>query len=118
MKNNIIVPFENSDYFNHLRDFEEAIYNSKLHYSLRHLSFAENDLTENSINALQKSLLICQLAGIESSRHFKKIYVYDLENQTIHIDWRMSQEGFNLMMMQLPSLNQKTAVWLWKLASF
>ena len=113
----MIVPFLNNDYLNHLRDFEEAIYTSKLHYSLRHLMFSENISTENIIEALQKSLRICQLAGIESKQHFKKIYVYDLENQTLQIDWRMSQKGFNLMIMQFPSLNQKNAIWLWKLAS-
>lgn len=116
MINDTIVPYVISDYWNHLRDFEEAIDNSKLNYSLGHLTFAEDDSTNTIADALKKSLQICKLAGIESSRHFKKIYVYDLEKQTIYIDWRMSQEGFNLMIMQLPKLNKKTALWIWKLA--
>lgn len=116
MKNNSVVLYETNDYLNHLRDFEDAIYNSKFHYSLRNLTFAENSLPENCLEALQKSLRICQLAGIESRHHFKKVYVYDLESQTIVIDWRMSQEGFNLIIMQFSSHNENTAHWLWKLA--
>ncbi|WP_293872317.1 hypothetical protein [Flavobacterium sp.] len=116
MINHTIVPYVSSDYWNHLRDFEEAIYRANLKYSLGHLNFSENNPTNIVGDALKKSLLICQLAGIKSSRHFKKIYVYDLENQITYIDWRMSQEGFNLMIMQLPKLNKKTALWIWKLA--
>ena len=117
MKNYKIVPFASTNYFNDLSDFEEAIYDSKLHYSLRHLSYTENILPDKILEALQKSLRICQLAGIESKRHFKRIYVYDLENQTLQIDWHMSKKGFNLMIMQFSSLTEKNAIWLWKLAS-
>ncbi|WP_394758817.1 hypothetical protein [Flavobacterium sp.] len=117
MKTYKIVPLVIDNYFIHLRNFEEAIYDSKLQYSLSHLAFTENISPENIISALQKSLQICQLAGIESKHHFKKIYVYDPIDQVLHIDWRMSQKGFNLMIMQFPKLNQKTGYWLWELAS-
>jgi hypothetical protein len=118
MKTYKIVPIMSSDYLIHINDFEEAIYNSKLHYSLLHLAFVESISPENILEALQKSLHICQLAGIETKHHFKKIYVYDLENNAMHIDWRMSKKGFNLMVMQFPSLNKEKALWLWKLAEF
>jgi hypothetical protein len=118
MKTYKIVPIMSSDYLIHINDFEEAIYNSKLHYSLLHLAFVESISPENILEALQKSLQICQLAGIETKHHFKKIYVYDLENNAMHIDWRMSKKGFNLMVMQFPSLNKEKALWLWKLAEF
>jgi hypothetical protein len=117
MKNYQIVPFRTNDYLIHLTDFEEAIHNSKLHYSLRHLTFDDDISSENILESLQKSLQICQLAGIESKHHFKKIYVYDSDLKTLQIDWKMSKVGFNLMVMQFPSLNQKKAIWLWELAS-
>ncbi len=117
MKTYQITPFVADDYFTYLRDFEEAIYDSKLHYSLRHLTFAESISPENILEALQQSLQICQLAGIESKHHFKKIYVYDADLNTLQIDWRMSKKGFNLMVMQFPLLNQEKAIWLWELAS-
>jgi calcineurin-like phosphoesterase family protein len=117
MKSYEIAPLIIDDYLIYLRNFEEAIHDSKLYYSLNDLSFVENISPENSIKALQKSLKICQLAGIESKHHFKKIFVYDPTDHFLHIDWRMSQKGFNLMIMQFPVLNEKTALWFWELAS-
>jgi hypothetical protein len=117
MKTYQIVQYQDSDYLTILKDFEEAIYNSQLKFSLRHLAFIENISEEDSMEVLQKSLQICQLAGIESKHHFKKIYIYDADLKTLQIDWRMSKKGFNLMVMQFPSLNEKKALWIWKLAS-
>lgn len=96
-------------------EFEDAFYNANRRYSLRHLVFSGNVSEDNIVDALQKSIQICNLAGINSRHHFKKIYVYDAAVNTICIDWRMSRNGVNLMIMQLPSLNEKLARWLWKL---
>ena len=56
--------------------FEEAFYNSKLQYSFRHLAFLENVSSENMMDALQKSMQICDLLEINSKQHFKKVYVF------------------------------------------
>ena len=96
-------------------EFEDAFYNTKRRYSLRHLVFSGDVSQENIMVALQKSIQICNLASINSRHHFKKIYVYDAALTTLCIDWRMSKKGFNLMIMQLPSLNEKIARWLWEL---
>lgn len=98
-------------------EFEEAFYNSLRRYSLRHLPFVEEISQENILEALQKSLQVCQLAGINSKQHFKKIYIYDDDIKTIHIDWKMSKRALNLMAMQIPTQNEKTALWLWELAN-
>lgn len=97
-------------------EFEEALYNSLRHYSLRHLPFIEEISQENLLEALQKSLQVCQLAGINSKQHFKKIYIYDDVVKTIHIDWKMSKRAVNLIATQIPTQNEKTARWLWELA--
>jgi hypothetical protein len=112
-----IVEYHPNDYNNVLKDFEEAICYATLKYSLSHLAFIENISEDDSLKALQKALQICQLAGIESKYHFKKIYIYDDTIHALQMDWRMSQKGFNLMVMQFPSLNEKKALWLWELAS-
>ncbi|WP_395066481.1 hypothetical protein [Flavobacterium sp.] len=117
MKTYPIIPFHKHDYFSNLKDFEESIHNSKLNFSLLQLAFTENISNENIVEALQKSLQICALAGIESKRHFKKVYIYDATIKTMHLDWRMSKKGFNLMVMQFPSLNENKARWLWELAN-
>ena len=96
---------------------EDVFYNSKLTYSIRQLSFADNFSTDTIIEeALQKSLEVCYLLGINSRHHFKKVYVYDEKIGVLQIDWLMSRNGFNLMVMQMPTLNEKMARWLWELS--
>jgi hypothetical protein len=97
-------------------DIEEAMQNSMRRYSLRHLNFMEDISEEQISEALQKSMQVCRLLGINSVQHFKKIYVYDPEVSTMQIDWRMTKKGLNLMVMQTPSMNEKMARWLWELA--
>jgi hypothetical protein len=99
-----------------LNDFEEALQNSMRRYSLRNLNFMKDISEEQILEALQKSILVCRLAGVNSVQHFKKIYVYHPELSTMQIDWRMTKKGMNLMVMQTPSLNEKLANWLWELA--
>jgi hypothetical protein len=97
-------------------EFEEALHNSLRQYSLLHLPFIEEISQENILEALQKSLQVCQLAGINSKQHFKKIYIYNDVVKSIHIDWKMSKRAVNLMATQIPTQNEKTARWLWELA--
>lgn len=99
-----------------MSDFEEALQNSMRRYSLRHLNFMDDVSQEQISEALQKSMQVCRLAGINSVHHFKKIYVYDPEVSAMHIDWRMTKKGLNLMVMQTSSMNEKMARWLWELA--
>ena len=68
------------------------------------------------MEALQKSMQVCHLAGINSKHHFKKIFVFDSSIGTLLVDWRMSKTGFNLLVIQIPLADQKVAAWLWKLA--
>ena len=97
-------------------DFDDYYYNSKLKYSLRHLAFMGNVSKETTLEALQKALEICSLAGINTNQHFKQVYLFDEYAGTMHIDCLMSKNGFNLMLMQISAINEKLAVWLWKLS--
>ena len=99
-----------------MNDFEDALQNSMRPYSLRHLNFMDDISEEQILEALQNSMQVCHLAGVNSVQHFKKIYVYDPEVSTMHIDWRMTKKGLNLMVMQTPLMNEKMARWLWELA--
>ncbi len=116
MKNEEIAVFylRNNPFM--MNDFEDALQNSMRRYSLRHLNFMDDISDEQIMDALQKSMQVCRLAGINSVQHFKKIYVYDPEVKTMHIDWRMTKKGLNLMVMQTSSLNERMARWLWELA--
>jgi hypothetical protein len=116
MKNNEITIFSLHEDKFIINDFEEALENSMRKYSLRQLNFMDDISQEHILEAVQKSMQVCCLAGINSFQHFKKVYVYDAENSSVQIDWRMTKKGLNLMVMQTPSLNEKMARWLWKLA--
>ncbi len=96
--------------------FEDVFYTTKLTYSIRQMYLTGSFSTEIVIDALQKSLQVCCLLDIDSKHHFKKVYVYDAQTGVLHADWLMSRNGFNLMMMQMPSINEKVARWLWKLS--
>ncbi len=101
--------------FSHI-ETENTFYDSTLLYSFRHLTCIEDISQEDLLEALQKSLQVCCLAGINSRHHFKQIFVFDLAIETLLFDWRMSKTGFNLLIIQIPSANKKLASWLWKLA--
>jgi hypothetical protein len=101
-----------------IREFEEALNHSTLRYSMRHIVLTGIDSQENMMNALRKSMKICALAGVNSKHHFKQIYVFDAATGVVHADWLMSKKGFNLMIMQAPSLNEPIARWLWELVNF
>lgn len=96
---------------------EDVFYDSKLTYSIRNLSFTGTFSPELIIEALQKSLEICNLLGVNTRCHFKKLYVYDEQMGVLRVDWLMSKNGFNLVVMQLPVLNEKMAKWLWALSN-
>ena len=118
MKNDEISVFPTQNNHFKMDEFEEALQDSSRRYSLRQLNFLEDISEEQIFEALQKSMKVCHLAGINSVLHFKKIYVYNPEISAIQIDWRLSKNGLNLMIMQTPSLNERMARWLWELADF
>ena len=116
MKTHAITHHTSNKYKAALTDFEEAVYDSMLIYSLRHLAFAGNLSQQHILNSLQRVLQICALAGINSKHHFKQVYVFDDNTAALYLDRKMSKKGFNLIIMQMPSLNQEMAHWLWQLA--
>ncbi len=97
-------------------EFEDAFYDSMLVYSLFDLSGLGNISEENALQALQKSIETCCLAGININHHFKQVYIFDTSIHTLRADWRLSRTGLNLIIIQVPFLNNKIAVWIWKLA--
>jgi hypothetical protein len=116
MKNHAIVPYKTENFLSFLKELKESILYSKLQYSSLDLQLI-NDMSDEEIDeSIKNALSICHLVGIESKFHFKKIYVFDVNYNTINVDWRMSKKGFNLVIMQFQKLNQKKAIWLWKLA--
>ena len=99
-----------------IAEFEEVMRRSELTYSMRHLTLAGVTTEENFDQMLNRSLQVCKLAGIRISDHFRQIFVFDPETGSTYSDWLMSKEGFKLMLMQNPGLNERLAHYLWELA--
>ncbi|MBC7525821.1 MAG: hypothetical protein H7239_15465 [Flavobacterium sp.] len=116
MKNNAIVPYATENYLSFLKELKESILHSKLQYSSIDLKLIQEMTYGEVEESIKNAIEICHLVGIESEYHFKKIYVFHVDNNSINIDWRMSKKGFNLVIMQLQKINKKNAIWLWKLA--
>src|SRR3954462_2470488 len=94
--------------------FEDALRYSALRYSLSDVGLSAGVNQKALQEALHKGLEVCRLAGVDSSEHFKPIYVFDNDSATTFTDWLMSKKGLGLMVMPLP-LNQQTARWLLEL---
>ena len=97
-------------------EIESSFRDALLIYSIRHFESLNSVSQENMLAALQKSLQVCYTAGINSKHHFKQIFLFDSKNGTLLIDWRMSRAGFNLMIIQMPTANERLANWVLKLA--
>jgi len=97
-------------------EFEEALRDSTLHYSMRHIILAGITSQENVAAAMERAMQVCSLAGVNIRYHFKQVYVSNENTGAVYTDWLMSRKGFNLMIMQSPELNEQIARWLWELA--
>jgi hypothetical protein len=115
MEHNVIIRHSPIYKQKAVEDFENAFYDSLCKFSFRHLPFSEKITEEIIQEALLKSIQVCQLAGVNSDCHFKKIFVYDAVSHTLTIDWKMSKKAVNLMVTQMTSLDRNTAQWIWKL---
>ena len=116
MKKHEIVPYSTENYLAFLNELKESILNTNLQYSISDFQLIQEISDHKIEDAIKNAIAICHLVGIESKFHFKKIYIFDLDKNTLNIDWRMSKKGFNLVFMQFQKLNQKNAIWLWQLA--
>src|SRR5271170_2092026 len=95
-----IVQYTASHHYFALSEFEEALHDSMLHYSIRHLTLAGITSQEKLTEALQKSMRICSLAGINIKHHFKQVFVYDAATGEMYPDWLLSKKAFKLTIMQ------------------
>jgi hypothetical protein len=99
-----------------LDNMAEALRHTILSFSVsRHILLTGIASEEDIEDAVKKAIRICALAGIDSSRHFKQIFIFDESVGCLRPEWLLSMEGLNLLIMQSPSLNEKMAQWLWKL---
>jgi hypothetical protein len=111
-----ITPYHEGYTHTALGDFEETLQGSMLVYSMRHLVSAGITSRESFGTALGRAKQVCSYAGIDTAYHFRQVYVYDAEAASIDTDWWMSRQGFKLIIMQYPHINERLARWLWELS--
>jgi DNA-binding MltR family transcriptional regulator len=110
------LPVKHNNHFA-LNEFEDALHYSNLKYSMNHLKKFADISDQDILDTIQKSISICSLAKVNGGHHFKKIYVFEPKQSTIYIDYLMSRQAFNLMIMQSATLNKNIARWLWELSA-
>lgn len=113
INNHSIIPYSGYDFYDASKDFENALQRIELKHSLQNLADSENLSFENAIEAVMKALDLCHLAGIRECNHFRKIYMYDSTLKTLILDWLMSVNGLNLVIMQLPLVRKEEEGCIW-----
>ena len=98
--------------------FEDALHQSQCCYSLQKCMRMGLGSSEDLMEALQKAVRVCALAGISARHHFRKIYLSDAQTGVSLVDWMMSKRGFHLVVMQASLVNEQAAKWLWEKADW
>ncbi len=99
-----------------LDDFVNMYHTIHLKYNTQHLLLA--GLKSDEINtAVNRAMIVCKLNGVDTREHFKSVYVFDSVKNMVYYDWRMTRQGFALVIMNAPSENTTVARWQWELAN-
>ncbi len=98
--------------------FEDALHQSQCCYSLQKCVRMGLGSPEDLLEALEKAVRVCALAGISARHHFRKVYLSDPQSGVSLVDWLMSKRGFHLVIMQASLVNEQAAKWLWERADW
>lgn len=95
-------------------DFEDILHGLNFRYNAGHLALS--GLNADDINeAISKAMKVCMLNGIDTSDHFRSLYIFDEHTGSTFCDWRMTRQGFTLVVMNTPATNEAIARWQWEL---
>jgi hypothetical protein len=97
-----------------LDDFVEALHHIQFKYSSRQLMLA--GLSPDDIPAaIGRAMKVCRLNDVDTTDHFRTMYVFNKQTGTTYRDWRMTREGFMLAIMNTPANTLQLARWQWEL---
>jgi hypothetical protein len=97
-----------------LEDFEEVIHTAAFKYDTRHLALSGLEPQE-IMKAISRAMKVCRLNGIDPAEHFRSLYIFDEDNHNTYCDWRMTRQGFALVVINTPATNPAIASWQWQL---
>jgi hypothetical protein len=94
-------------------EFEEMLHHIEFTHSTGQLALA--GLTPDDIDAaVGKAMKICRLNGIDPSEHFNSLYIFDEKNGDTYCEWRMTDQGFALAIINAAHTNTAIAHWQWE----
>ena len=99
-----------------LNDFEEVLHSLQFKYNTNQLVVAGLQPDEITM-AMSRAMKVCRLNGIEVAEHFRSLYVFDENTGATYCDWRMSRQGFTLVILNAPHSNTAIARWQWELVN-
>ena len=116
MKNHSVIVYSTENFLSFLKPLKESFSFNNLTYSSRDLQTIQPMSATEIDHVINTAITICQTIRVDSSSHFKKIFVYDFRDKTIKSEWRLSKKGFNLAVMQFQKISHRNAIWFWQLA--
>lgn len=95
-------------------EFEEILHSAEFKYNTNHLALSglQNDQVRAAIGRAMK---VCRLNGIDPAEHFRSCYIFDEKTGSTYCDWRMTRQGFTLVVINTPATNNALARWQWEL---
>ena len=110
-----IIPYDTT-LSTELDEFTEMIHSLELKYNSWHLLQAGIEPTAIH-SAIEKAMHVCNLNGIDTDHHFRPFYIFNEEKATTYCDWRMTRQGFYLVLLNSPAETIQLAKWQWGLAN-
>jgi hypothetical protein len=99
-----------------LEDFVEATHRIQFRYNSRHLIMA--GLHPDEIyEAIVRAMKVCTINHVDTTDHFRILYVFNHEKGGLYTDWQMTREGFMLVVINTPVSNDAIAQWQWNLVN-
>jgi hypothetical protein len=97
-------------------DFEDILHSIEFKYTTRHLALS--GLKEEQIEkAINRAMKVCRLNGIDTSDHFRSMYIFDEKSHVTYCDWHMTRQGLALVVINAPVISETIANWQWELVN-
>ncbi len=97
-----------------LTDFEEIFHSAAFKYNTDHLAMSGLQPDE-IMTAIGMAMKVCRLNQIDPAEHFRSLYIFDETSHNTYSDWRMTRQGFALVVINTPAHNTAIARWQWQL---
>lgn len=96
-----------------LDDFAGIIHSIEFKFNTNHLLMA--GIRPGEINeAVSRAMRVCRLNAVETTEHFRPLYIFDKDQGNTYCDWKMTRQGFTLVLMNAPVTHMAIAQWQWQ----